>query len=162
MISNLHEPLLALADCLCQTVAEDTLRPLCWCGLYPGDGAPFEYCSECETGKCGVGYVALQSAAPYVTFGLDGVDPAMRCGTPIQAQVRVGVMRCFPLEEDGSTPPPSLLSSTTVDLVADMSAIRRAVLCCFDGEARLESYSVLGPDGGCVGGEWVAWVGLEG
>lgn len=157
---DLHRPLIELSECLCRTVASVTGRDLCWCGLYPGTNPPFEYCGSCSSTMCGVGYVALETVTQYTALAVPGFSD-FDCQTPLQALVRVGVLRCFPLEEDGSTSAPEVVESSAIDLMEDMDAIRQAVLCCFQGQSKLVEYRTIGPEGACVGGEWSAYIALE-
>lgn len=153
----LWEPLSIIADCLCQEVEQATGTRLCWCGLTPGAGVPYEYCGECGVNRCGVGYVAFDGALLQNEF----LAGPQRCANPVQMQIRVGVLRCYPLPEDGGTADPDVLQEMVALVTADMHAARRAMLCCYEGDVTVQQYTVLGPEGGCVGGEWSAYVPLD-
>lgn len=121
--------LVELAECLCQTIKEECGLPLCWCGIYPGGVPSWDYCGGCSGGNCGMGYVSLAAASMYTTFGVPSVSD--KCGTMLQASVTIGVLRCVPMEEDGSLPSAGEMSDTALLLFADMMAIRNAALCCY-------------------------------
>jgi len=48
----------------------------------------------------------------------------------------------------------------TLNQMADAEAIYRALLCCDAPQIAVERYQPIGPAGGCVGGFWVAYLGL--
>lgn len=153
-------PLVELAECLCSTIAEDCGLSLCWCGIYPGGVPAWDYCGGCSGGTCGMGYVSMDGASLYTSFG----SPAfgmMNCASLTQASVTIGVLRCMPLEEDGSPPDVETMADVAMLLMADMMAIRRAATCCFKGDLILGGYEPLGVSGGCTGGQWRATVALD-
>ena len=153
-------PLIELADCLCTTVASETGLALCWCGIFPGGIPSWDYCGSCAGDNCGMGYVTMDAASSYTSFGQPAVGPTA-CATLMQANISVGVLRCMPMEDDGSLPPPDTMSEVAMVLMADMMAMKRAITCCFKGDIILGTYNAAGASGGCVGGQWNAVIGLD-
>lgn len=153
------ERLVELSMCLCDAVKSSCGSELCWCGVYPGGIPAWDYCGSCSD-RCGMGFVTVAGASLYTTFGQPDQSVAP-CDRPLQAEVLLGVLRCVPLEEDGSAVPASAMTDVALMLMADLDAIRRAVVCCFKGDAVLLGYEPLPEAGGCVGGQWRAVIGLE-
>jgi len=56
-VPSIVESLLALSDCVCELLVTHGAGSTCWCGLYPGAAVSWEYCGECQSGACGMGYV---------------------------------------------------------------------------------------------------------
>ena len=106
-----------------------------------------------------MGYVAMDSASMYTSFGTPGVSAA--CDSLMQASVSLGVLRCMPMEEDGSLPSADEMADVALLLFADMMAIRKAALCCYEGDVQMYGYDSLGANGGCVGGQWRLMLALD-
>jgi hypothetical protein len=152
--------LLELAECVCAELAATGAGPTCWCGVYPGAAVSWEYCSagECSNGVCGMGYVRLAGAFPYETFPVPALDD--RCIKPLAWAVEVGALRCFPQPTDGHLNEPSVTAEISLGVAMDAAALWRAIKCCgFD--AGVEMYRPAGPDGGCVGGFWTAFLSTD-
>lgn len=150
--------MMELVECVCTELATTGAGPTCWCGLYPGAAVSWEYCSDCSGGICGMGYVRLAGAFPYETFPIPALDAT--CRKPIAWGVEVGALRCFPQPEDGSILDPVAMAEISLSVAMDAAALLRAIKCC-DYEAGLEIYRPVGPDGGCVGGFWTAFLAVE-
>lgn len=149
--------LVELAQCVCDTVVSDGAGRLCWCGVYPGGVPTWDYCGECSGDACGIGYVSVVRIEPYRTFGVP--EPVSGCATALQAVVKVGVIRCLPVVAEG-LPDPEDMSDTALNMHMDAYAIRRAIACCYPGDAVLRAYTALPAQGGCVGGEWECVIDL--
>jgi hypothetical protein len=149
--------LASLADCVCNELAETGAGPTCWCGLYPGATVSWEYCGECNSGRCGMGYVRLAAAFPYTTFPVQQIDT--RCASPLGWAVEVGALRCLPQPESGELLDVDGMAEIAIAQVLDASALHRAIKCC-GVEAAVEVYQPLGPTGGCVGGLWRAYLAV--
>lgn len=152
---NVKAALDAMAACLCAEVNAD--NSLCFCGIIVGD-APYDVSGECG-GKCGQAWVRLVGAYPQASLGeADLTDN--NCRKALGLDLEIGVMRCFPVSEDPPSEAELLLVSD--QQVADMLAMRKAILCCdaFDGVI-LGNYEPIGPEGegGLVGGIWQFAVG---
>lgn len=133
---------------------EDAGAGLCWCGLFPGGSVPFDFCGSCDGDTCGMGFVTVLQGSNYTTFGEPGARYS-KCASPVQVTGRIGVLRCFPLEVDGSLPGPDVLADLSLSLMSDMLLVKKAVLCCFGGDILLEGYDAIPAQGGCVGGQWL-------
>jgi hypothetical protein len=151
---------LDLAACVCTALVERGAGEPCWCGIAPGSEASWVGCTDCGSGNCGSAWVRLDSAFPYTTF--PDSEPGLTCTASLGYTIEVGVVRCMPLNDDGS----ALDTATSLDVAlasaADMMALRHAVECCFgDTLHSLVGWSPLGPQGGCVGGFWTLQVGRD-
>lgn len=143
-----------LAGCVCAAVNSD--NSLCFCGILVGT-APYNVTGECKK-KCGQAWVRLVSAYPSTVLGeADLTDN--NCGKSLGLDIEIGVMRCFPIKETYKTED---LLAVSDKQVADMLAMRQAILCCdFEADVILGEYTPLGPEGegGHVGGVWNLSVG---
>lgn len=153
------ESLLALVECLCSELEATGAGPVCWCGLYPGGVPAWDYCDSCDAGTCGMAYVSVVQVQPYTTFGAQ--DFQATCATGLQAVLRVGALRCLPLNDDGSLPAPADMAESALALHADALAIRAAVSCCLPASTILQGWTALPAQGGCTGGEWIVVLDLE-
>lgn len=155
---NVIGALADLADCVCTELAATGGGETCWCGLYPGALVSWDYCGECSGDRCGMGYVRLAEVFPYTVFPQQELD--LRCTRPLAWTVEVGALRCLPQPSDGSPLNPVTMAEIAVVQTLDASALYRAVKCC-GTEAAVEVYQPLGPQGGCVGGFWRAYLAVE-
>lgn len=155
---NVIGALADLADCVCTELAASGGGETCWCGLYPGALVSWDYCGECSAGRCGMGYVRLAEVFPYTVFPQQELD--LRCTRPLAWTVEVGALRCLPQPPDGSPLDPVAMADIAVIQALDASALYRAVKCC-GTEAAVEVYQPVGPQGGCVGGFWRAYLAVE-
>lgn len=153
---------LALAElvgCVCEQLKINGAGETCWCGLYPGALIDWNYCAgECGHDVCGMGWVRLASAFPYSTFPVPLVDD--RCALPLAWAVEVGALRCVPQMPDGSPPDSTTMTEVALNQVLDARALHLALKCCGLPVAA-ELYQPIGPDGGCVGGFWTAYLALD-
>lgn len=141
--------LLQLLDC-----AEAALDPPAGRAyLAPGNLVSWD---DCCNGQVWVRLVSLESLAPhYAKLGATSANP---CGLEWTATVGVGVLRCSSTVTDrGELAPPEMVSAETIQMLADEAALCQAIYCCnvlplnrYD----LTRWDPLGPEGGCVGGEW--------
>lgn len=149
----------ALVDCMCEQLAETGAGEPCWCGILPGLVVSLEYCETCNTDHpCGMGWVRVAAVFPYETFPTPTLDP--HCRLPVGWQIEAGAVRCMPVPGDGEILPPDAMTLVALNQMADAEAIHRALLCCEAPEVVVELYQPIGPDGGCVGGFWTAYLGL--
>jgi len=151
-----------LVHCLCDTVVAESDVGLCWCGVVPGGTPAYDYCNPCSGDACGMGFVTLGNVTGYRTFGQPQPMMSGQCDSMLQSEAQVGIMRCYPLQEDGS--PPSMEESADVALLLmqDMLLMRKAIMCCYKQDVILGQYTQIGPDGGCVGGAWQVVLDLGG
>lgn len=151
--TKLQTFMIDLADCLCNELGDT-----CWCGIWPGDEVSWEGC-QCDEG-CGQGWVRLVGTFPYETFPVP--TPDISCRLPHAYAIEVGALRCMPVADtDGSVPSPETLAITAMIQYRDMNALYRALKCCDVPQISVEAYTPVGPDGGCVGGGWTAYVSFE-
>lgn len=70
--------------------------------------------------------------------------------------VGVGVLRCTPsVDARGHSPAAGDVTGSAVQVLADMAAVARGLLCCAPvTRPRSLAWVPLGPEGGCAGGEW--------
>jgi hypothetical protein len=148
----------ALATCVCELLASEGAGPTCWCGLYPGASVSWEYCGECTSGACGMGYVRMGGVFPYATFPLPVIDD--RCVKPLAWAVEVGALRCLTIPADGEIASPMEMAEATINQMLDATALYKAIKCC-GLELAVEAYRPLGPEGGCVGGAWIGYVAVN-
>jgi len=147
-----------LVECVCGLLATEGAGPMCWCGMYPGASVSWEYCNECSGGMCGMGYVRLAGVFPYATFPLPVVDD--RCVKPLGWAIEVGALRCLTIPEDGSIASPAEMADVTIKQMLDATALYKAIRCC-GLEIAVEAYRPTGPEGGCVGGFWLAYAAVN-
>lgn len=146
-----------LVDCLCGMLeVEGGGRP-CWCGAYPGASVSWEFCTECQGGSCGMGYVRPAGIFPYTTFPFPETD--VHCASPLAWTIEVGALRCVPQPADGEVLSPADMLDVTITTMLDARAIYKAIKCCdaIPGAA-IQFYTPVGPEGGCVGGFWTAFL----
>lgn len=148
---TVSERLTELAQCLCAEVGD-----LCFCGVLPGGEAALDYAQHDCDGDCGQAWVRLVTVYPSRTLG-QADETAGNCNSLLGYDVELGVVRCLLVGDDAGGPPDAaaMLASTEMQ-VADMEAMRRAVLCCTPAkEFLLGAYTPYGPEGGLVGGTWL-------
>lgn len=81
------------------------------------------------------------------------------CGVLMwQAVVGVGVLRCAAVVNDaGDAPTPAVLTAEALAVTQDAADLAAALQCCLAPQVsklRMVRWDPLGPEGGCVGGEW--------
>lgn len=151
---RIYPKMLQLAGCLCQQIAESGLPSPCFCGVVEGSEPSLD-CGACEDG-CGAAWVRLDSAFP-TSDGIN-LDPLAKCSSRLGFTLEVGITRCFSPFGDAEGNQPGIaehLEATRIQL-ADMSAMFRAIQCCFseDDDYNLGQYTPLPFLGGCGGGSW--------
>lgn len=142
-----------LLNCLGNELAMTTSGMTCWHGIAPGADTALAGCASCDEGRCGVSWIRLVSIFQSDTF--PSPSEWSKCGTPLAYELEMGVVRCMPLEQDGSDPDPDVMLETTLIQLEDQQAMFKAIQCCLDVKGVLVSiapYEPQGPDGGCVGG----------
>lgn len=126
---------------------------LCGWGVIAGDQPSLDFCGGCDGGKCGQWWIAVQGIFPFTRF--PDPDEAANCATELAITVQVGIVRCFPVPEDGSAPTHEQHAEAFAEQMADALALHAAAVCCPSGhEVAVGSWSPIGPDGGCLGGTW--------
>lgn len=142
-----------LAACLCAelTPAGADEVPMCLCIPVPGAFMAQAYVGEGED----VAWVRLADSFPSNRPGVQHVNTFDQVGGT-SLMVEMGVMRCFPVNQDGSVDPGDL-TETWRQQIRDLGAMRRAIQCCTgrSWSARdlvVGNYRPIGPEGDLVGG----------
>lgn len=143
--------LVLLADALCQEIADSGLEEPCFCGIMPGAGIALDYVDGCEAG--GMAWVRMVTAFPSQTFPEPDVD-INGCDQAMAFQAEVGIIRAFRVPDNGEPPTQGDMLTAAEVQMAEMAAMRRAILCRFTGTVALGQYTPIGPDGGALGGAW--------
>ena len=149
-----------LGDCVCSELAATGAGPTCWCGLYPGAQVAWDSCGDCGNSVCGMGWVRLDSTFPSQTFP-QPADISVRCAAPLVYRIEVGVLRCMPTMPDGGAATPEMLAGVVLGQAIDAAAIHRAMMCCETVRVAPETWLPRGPQGGCVGGAWTAYLDVR-
>lgn len=153
-----YDVLSDLAACLCASLTpEDADGPnLCFCGVLAGD-QPYDAMGigeGCDDDTCGQAWVRMVNSYPSTSVGVADLEPN-NCAKALGLDIEVGVLRCFPLEENGGILSAEDLDQAVRDQLDDMIAMQRAILCCSTLEDYvLGMYLPMGPIGNVIGGTW--------
>ena len=135
--------------------------------IAPGSTPAWDVCCECEQDAEGMAWVQLNSVFPTDDFP-DIQTDAMRCPpSGYGAEVAVSILRCASVMDDHGRPPSSdRLTAEARKLARDRSIMLEAVRCCYLQDADPGSYVIgswvpLGPDGGCVGGQFSLTIAVD-
>jgi hypothetical protein len=154
--SLVYPKMLELVECLCAELAQTPGGNPCFCGVVPGSMAAMDFC-DCDAGAggCGMAWVRLDQIWPSNHFPAQSLRD-INCSFGLAAHLEVGVTRCISGMDARGRPPGVVQQAADVaKLMADMAAVRRAILCCFDPKrAALGVWRPLGPTGNCAGGIW--------
>lgn len=145
--------LVALHECFCAELAKAGLNENCTCALLYGDGATI---SAPESGNHA--WVGISSIFPSKSFPSPDTAPE-NCAADLVAAGTMGVLRCYKATTRSET---QQQMTDRLDLqLADMAAMRRAVMCCAAQGAQLKlgNYTPAGPDGTVYGGAWTFFIG---
>jgi len=111
--------------------------------------------AACEENPCSQMWVRVSSIQPRTvdSFGGDG------CSMTLRLDLEVGVVRCFPIMEEGEAPTATQVLEAHAQSMQDMSAVMCAALSCEAIEDRADgleigTWSPMGPTGGEYGGIW--------
>jgi hypothetical protein len=111
------------------------------------------YATDCE-GRDGMAWVRLITMYPSTTVSQQDTTLG-NCGAGIGADLELGIVRSYPVSDDGEEPPPEVLEQIVRQQVKDAMTMHRAVLCC---SALPTKEVIVGPYlpgpilGGMVGG----------
>lgn len=160
----IYPVLTKLTECLCAELERSGLAAACRCLLVPGSGPSLDFCSEgCDGGCPGEAWVRLLRAFPSSNFPAQ--DGVAICTTLLAFEIEVGVGRCLPVGQDNGQPPEDQETFDTARLqLADMAAMRRAIVCCFAGSDTEHILSSFEPNialGGCLVSTWSLTVRQE-
>jgi hypothetical protein len=139
--------------------------PVCRSVWHPGSTAPWDACGVTAGGAEGQAWVAIERVYATEDFPAEATL-AHRCRpSGFAANVVLGVLRCAAtLDDQGRPPSPEAVTLDAVKVSRDRAIMLESILCCYvddntdPGEFRLGGWEPLGPNGGCVGGQWRATV----
>ena len=139
------------------TCAENSLtEPVGRSFVAPGLEVAFDDCCD---GQLWVRVVSIvPSPSPGASYGSRSVQGGA-CGVLLwEVQLAVGTVRCAATVDDqGNAPPAQNLTLDAELMLQDRADLEEAIRCCMSEQAtRLQiiRWDPLGPQGGCVGGEW--------
>jgi hypothetical protein len=155
--TSIYPLLTRLTDCLCSEMESSGLAVTCRCLLVPGVGPTLDFCDAGCDGSCpGEAWVRLMRAFPSTNF--PGQDAQGTCAAPLGFEIEVGVSRCLPVGDSRGNPPDDQAIFEVARLqLADMAAMRRAIMCCFakvDTEYVLGNFEPTFASGGCLVSTW--------
>jgi hypothetical protein len=150
----------SLLGCLTERLAVYDV-PVCRSFWHPGATAPWDACGTVDGGAEGQAWVAVQRVYPTDRFPAQ-VAEAHRCvPSGYGAEVVVGILRCAATVDDsGRAPTGDRVTVDAVKVSRDRQIILETIVCCLFGDDpdpggfRLGAWEPLGPNGGCVGGQW--------
>lgn len=144
----------------------DTIgAPVCRSFVAPGASAPWDTCCECDVGE-GQAWVLASRVFPVDPFPNQDVS-AQRCKPrEYAANVTAGVLRCAHTVDDQGVPPdPEVVTADAVKVGRDRTAVLDAIVCHVAGDEpgtfQVGDWTPLGPQGGCVGGQWTMTVAVS-
>lgn len=148
----LNDALAEFTSCICLALPD-----ICSCSLTIGQSyVPFrpDEDDECEDEEeaCSQAWVRLVSSQPAESsvsgWGGD-------CSLVMTLTLEVGVLRCFPVEEDGEAPTGTDVMAAAFQSNDDMQTILCAALGCEVWDSlSVGQWSPIGPLGGQYGGTW--------
>jgi hypothetical protein len=154
-----------IAACLTATLEDEGGPGFCYSGLMFGQqNMPLGLVDQGQ--NLGVAWVRPVTTFPSTTFPLPD-DPSTRiaCRAGFAMEIEIGVARCAPRARDRSmyVDPQDVFEATRL-YMADMQAMKRAVLCCYKPShpEALVAFGVWTPlevAAGITGGTWQAWIG---
>lgn len=148
--------LIELADCLCQEITKREMPAPCFCGVLPGDEAPFVYCNSCQGGQAWVRLVGVGEPASDLSI------PTNNCAGIVVVQIEMGMVSGFvPMGDDGEPVDMSIQLAATERQVDEMDAMYHVLTCCslsMKEKVSALAYTPVGPDGTCLGGIWTGVV----
>ena len=158
---SVYPLLTTLTDCLCGELADSGLAAECQCLLVPGVGPSLDFCMEgCDGGCPGQAWVRMVRAFPSANF--PSQDSQATCVSLLAFDIEIGVARCLPNGDAQGQPPTDQDVFNTARLqLADMAAMRRAIICCFAGgdvDHLLGNFETSFAGGGCLVSAWTMTV----
>lgn len=112
----------------------------------PGGEVAWDSCCD------GMAWVRVKS--------VEAANTTSQCGPTLWVVTfGAGALRCAATVDDrGRAPKPATLTAEALQMTADQGAIASALACANIQWLNLISWEPLGPQGGCVGGEWTLTV----
>lgn len=147
----------ALLACL-ETVLSKYDAEACRTFIAPGGPPSWDVCCDCETGD-GQAWVQIASVTPTDDFPIPQSGP-MRCPpSGFAALLNIGILRCAAvLDDQGRAPSSERLTADAAKVQRDRAIVAETLRCCYLDDADpgtyvIGSWTPLGPQGGCVGGQ---------
>jgi hypothetical protein len=133
--------------------------PVARSSLYSGATVAFDDCCD---GQVWVRLVSLTPVLVQDRAQTGRTTTAPGCGViGWVALLAVGALRCAAVVDDaGHAPAPAVLTAETQQMTADAFALAEALTCCAV-DVTPQRWDPIGPEGGCVGGEWTVAVRLD-
>jgi hypothetical protein len=158
LLSDILEVLTTEAD---ESPGGCPLPCFCRVAVHPAAPVPFDSCEsagDCADGCEGQLWGAIQLIQRVAQPAAAGVGVCEAYTFTAQ----VGAVRCAAVShEDGTPPSVDAVQRDAARQAVDADGIRYAIACCptrsqrlIDAGIVLESWTPLGPQGGCVGGFW--------
>jgi hypothetical protein len=147
--------LIELADCLCQEIAARDMPEPCFCGVLPGDEAPFIYCNVCSGGQAWVRLVGVGEPASDLSI------PTNNCAGLVVVQIEMGMVHGYlPVDDEGEAVDMGVALAATERQVDEMDTMYHVLTCCSLSMKEKVSALAYVPvlDGGCLGGIWTGVV----
>ena len=147
---------------------EEADAPVCRAFWHPGANAPWDACGETGDGAEGQAWIAVPRVYPSDNFPSETID-AHRCfPRGYAAELTVGVLRCAAtIDSAGDAPTSEQVTADALKVSRDRALALDAIVCCLIGDDadpgiyRMGAWTPLGPDGGCVGGQWTVTVAVD-
>lgn len=144
-----------LLECFCAALAVNPNPPK-YCAVRAGEEIPQDLGSRVGDECCeGLGYVKVAGIFPSTDFPEQDTT-SYECIRAWAVEFELGVFRCAP-GQVGTLVPDAAWLATSVQLMDDAQAMRKAVCCLIaqlpPGTGQLPgAWAPLGPQGGCIGG----------
>lgn len=160
-VNELTEVVEQLRDCLAEQLAT-TGYPLP-ARIEVRHGAEVTPVAGTQEDECcsGLAWVRVSSMAPRADEDPVILADGTVCGfDQWTVTVELGVLRCWDFGDGAQGPTSAQYLADTRRQLADMQAMRRALLCCTEDWRPVE-YTPEGPEGTCLGGTWSATLLLD-
>lgn len=160
--TDVYPVMLALAECATAELVKSGLTPITKVTVQPGPNPVMDYVGNGD--DCGEIIVNLNTGFPVDGFPNPAEDGL--CTSEFAYEVALAIFRCAPPlhgTKNAPLPPtPEEQTNATREYLADMAAMKRAILCCMQQQKRqyvLRVWTGYGPSGNVVGGVWTVLVG---
>lgn len=158
-MSGLHRFVAALTDQVGADLAASG-HPVARLVSHPGPRPPADVCSRTRDGD-GQAWVGVAGVWPTgeSPFPSQNTSPTPCRRAELAVELRVGVLRCAArIADDGTPPAASLVGEDAALQAVDMLTLYQTIVCTLDAWdvdlMMVGRWVPLGPEGGCVGGEW--------
>lgn len=138
-------------------IVKSGLDPIDKVTLQPGIQPVSDYAGN----KSNCGEIIVNMTSAFATDAFPDAVPTATCSDELAFVVTVWVLRCAaPMggtTQQPKPPSPEAQLASTRDHLADMQAVRRAIVCTFrdmDRQYVVGNFTPWGPSGNVVGGYW--------